>query len=275
MTIESAGWTAAEAARWIAVPTEADDKYSRGVVGFATGSVRYPGAAVTGIDAAVHAGIGMVRYAGPASVGALVLQRRPEVVLGAGRVGAWVVGSGMDGAADLAELPPLPDDVTLVIDAGAIGNVLPRGPSIATPHAGELARLLGIERAEVLADPIATALAGADELGAVVLLKGATTFVVGAGRVIAVREATPWLATAGAGDSLAGILGALVAAHAAGGPLDADKLVSLGATAALLHGRAARLAAETAPDGSGGGPFSILDLNARMPQAIRSVLAAS
>ena len=50
-----------EAASWIAVPEEGDDKYSRGVVGFVTGSPRYPGAAVLGVEAALRTGGGMVR----------------------------------------------------------------------------------------------------------------------------------------------------------------------------------------------------------------------
>ena len=53
-----------EARAWIATPGPDDDKYSRGVLGFVTGSPRYPGAAVLGVDAALHAGVGMVRYLG-------------------------------------------------------------------------------------------------------------------------------------------------------------------------------------------------------------------
>jgi len=280
-------WTAADAAAWITVPRESDDKYARGVVGFATGSVRYPGAAVIGVDAALHAGIGMVRYSGPDSVGRLVLARRPETVLGSGRAQAWVLGSGMEaqpGQSRARDLVPEPAanarlspaaGTAFVLDAAAIGaSPTDLGPTIVTPHAGELARLLGTTTTEVLGAPIRAAQTAASILDAAVLLKGATTRVVLGDRVVAVHEATPWLATAGAGDSLAGILGALVASRAARGPVDLDALVSLGATAAFVHGRAARLAARCAPDGSGGGPFTILELNARIPEAIRGILAA-
>jgi len=265
-------WSAADAAEWITPPREDDDKYSRGVVGFATGSARYPGAAVIGVDAAVHAGIGMVRYLGPDSVGRLVLERRPEAVLGDGRAEAWVIGSGTDAGPDAAHTPA--GGMVFVLDAGAIGEVpAAPAPTIITPHAGELARLLGRERDEILADPVGAARRAADLLGAAVLLKGSTTHVVGADRVVAVRAATPWLATAGAGDALAGVLGALIAARAARGTISIDALVSLGATAALIHGHAARIAARCDADGSGGGPFTVLDLNRALPEAIRRLLS--
>src|SRR6195952_1616698 len=85
-----------DAKKWIAVPGENDDKYSRGVLGFVTGSARYPGAAVLGVEAALHTGVGMVRYLGPGRPTRLVLQRRPEAVTAEGRVQAWVLGSGQD-----------------------------------------------------------------------------------------------------------------------------------------------------------------------------------
>ena len=74
-----------QATRWIAVPGVDDDKYARGVVGFVTGSSQYPGAAVLGVEAAAHAGVGMIRYLGPGRPTRLVLQRRPEAVTADGR----------------------------------------------------------------------------------------------------------------------------------------------------------------------------------------------
>ncbi|MBQ9918603.1 MAG: hypothetical protein IJO71_15580, partial [Microbacterium sp.] len=91
-------WTGHDAARTLRRPTDADDKYSRGVVGLRTGSTRYPGAAVLGVEAAWRTGTGMVRYLGPARAQDLVLQRRPETVTADGRVQAWVIGSGTDAA---------------------------------------------------------------------------------------------------------------------------------------------------------------------------------
>lgn len=263
-----------DAARWIAVPHADDDKYSRGVVGFATGSARYPGAAVLGVEAALHTGVGMVRYLGAERPTQLVLQRRPEVVVAEGRVQAWVVGSGQD--ADALDEPSvtfrdraLADPVPTVIDAGALEfAVHAAGPCVLVPHAGELARLLQRERAEVLASPAASARKAAETLGAVVLLKGHTTYVAdAAGGLFEVACAPAWTATAGAGDALAGVLGALLATHARELTADAGVAAPLAATAAVLHG----LAAERA---SGGGPFTVLELCAQLPAVVRELVSA-
>jgi len=263
---------AADAARWIAVPGPGDDKYSRGVLGFATGSERYPGAAVLGVEAALHTGVGMVRYRGAERPTGLVLQRRPEAVVAEGRVQAWVVGSGQD-ADELDEVSTaardraLADPVPVVIDAGALGLAeRAAGIRVLVPHAGELARLLGRARAEVLAEPAASALEAAARLDAVVLLKGHTTYIAdAAGGLFEVTGAPAWTATAGAGDALAGVLGALLATHARELEADAGAAAPLAATAAVLHGLAAARA-------SRGGPFTVLRLCAELAGAVREVL---
>lgn len=278
MMIPMQEWAADDARDWLTPPRPDDHKYTRGVLGVMTGSIGYPGAAVLGVDAALHTGVGMVRYLGPESVGRLVLSARPEAVLGDGRAQAWVAGSGI-AAEDVDGLAPvraaLAEGVRIVLDAGALtlaGEAF--GPTVLTPHAGEVAALLGLDRRSVEAEPIESAKRLADETGGVVMLKGPTTFVTDGSRVVAVAEATPWLATGGAGDSLAGILGALIAVRAARAPetVTEDALVSLGATAAFLHGRAARLAAGCREDGGGGGPFTIRALNARLPEVVRALL---
>jgi len=264
----------ADAARWIAVPGPDDDKYARGVVGFVTGSERYPGAAVLGVEAAARTGVGMIRYLGPERPTGLVLQRRPEVVTADGRVQAWVLGSGQDAAerddATRAQLVhALEHKVPVVLDAGALDlHDRARGPVLLTPHAGELARAVGSSVDEVRADPERAARDAAARLGATVLLKGHTTHVATPdGRVLGARSAPAWLATAGAGDALAGVLGALLATHA--DAIDADPAVvaPLAAAGAVLHG----LAAERA---SGGGPLTVLDLAAALPRVIADLLAA-
>lgn len=249
-------WSAAEAARRIAVPAAADDKYSRGVLGVVAGSRRYPGAAVLVVEAAVRTGLGMVRYLGPELPTLLVLQRRPEVVPDAGRANAWTLGSGMDPAdpdtaARLAA--PLSSGLPLVLDAGALGSwPEATGPVVLTPHHGEAARLLGVERASVSADPEAAVLRLAELTGATVLLKGPVTFVAGGERRIRVSGAPASLATAGTGDVLAGILGALLATH------PEPELPELAATAARLHAEAALRA---------GSPLAALDLTAHLPRS--------
>jgi ADP-dependent NAD(P)H-hydrate dehydratase / NAD(P)H-hydrate epimerase len=273
----------ADAARWIAVPGDDDDKYSRGVVGFVTGSAKYPGAAVLGVEAAARTGVGMIRYLGAGRPTRLVLQRRPEAVTADGRVQAWVLGSGQDPedldqmtAAILAEA--LAQSVPMVLDGGALGRRADaRGPVLLTPHAGELSKLIGLDVDAIRADPDAAALRAARELDAIVLLKGHTTRIAvpqpkqggGSGTKSAeplrVRSAPSWLATAGAGDALAGILGALLATHHQQLLDDPTLLAPLAATGAVLHG----LAAERA---SAGGPFTILDLAAALPAVIAELL---
>lgn len=259
-------WTAAEAARHIAVPTETDDKYSRGVLGLVIGSEEYPGAAVIGVDAAVSTGLGMARYLGPRRAADLVLARRPEAVLGMGRVQAWVIGSGTTTASDDAEAA-IATGLPTVLDAGALELARnATGPVVITPHFRELGGLLGEDDEQIRAEPGAWARRAADQLGVTVLLKGHSTHVVGPGIALVVRAAPTWLATAGAGDALAGILGALVATHANDIAHDERMLARLAATASFIHGAAARRA-------SVGGPLTVLDLVAAVPPTIAHLLA--
>ncbi|MFT4029191.1 MAG: NAD(P)H-hydrate dehydratase [Protaetiibacter sp.] len=262
----------ADAARWIAVPGPDDDKYSRGVLGVATGSARFPGAAVLGVEAALHTGVGMVRYLGAELPTRLVLQRRPEAVASDGRVQAWVAGSGQDADAVDAVTAAhrdraLADPVPTVIDAGALGFAgRAAGIRVLVPHAGELARLLDRERTEVIADPAGAARETAARFAAVVLLKGHMSYVAdAAGGLLTVACAPAWTATAGSGDALAGVLGALLATHAAELEADQASAAQIAATAAVLHGLAAGRA-------SAGGPFTVLGLCAELPAVVRELL---
>ena len=271
-------WDAGAAREWVAVPRQGDDKYSRGVLGVITGSTPYPGAAVLGVDAAMRTGVGMVRYVGPSAVTGAVLARRPEVVGGVGRVQAWLIGSGMDAQ---KRSPALADElgravregVPCIIDAGALDLVGDAtGPVVITPHFRELQRALAGHDSDATVDAIASdpprwAQRGADLLGVTVLLKGATTWVAHPGSaVISVTDAPGWLATAGTGDVLGGVLGALVATHAREIETDAaTAMPALAATAAWLHARAAELA-------SGGGPITALDVAEDLPTTIAALL---
>ncbi len=233
-------------------PRPDDDKYRRGVVGVVAGGPTYTGAALLSVGAAVRAGAGMVRYLGPREPTDLVRARWPEVVPGEGRVQAWVVGPGLDpdggdGQREHAERA-LASGLPCVVDAGALELVTRRdAPTLLTPHAGELARLLSrlgdvrIERGDVERRPLEHARRAAARTGATVLLKGATTLVVppDGGTALSQADGPPWLATAGSGDVLAGLAGALLAAGL--GPLTA------GAVAASVHGRAGDRASEAGP----------------------------
>ena len=272
-------WTVQDAAHVLRRPTAADDKYSRGVLGVRTGSDQYPGAAVLGVEAAWRTGVGMVRYLGPLLPTSLVLQRRPETVTADGRVQGWLVGSGTD-AADRSEADTevlrgvLAGELPVVVDAGAL-DLAPHGaaPRIVTPHGREYTRLralLGLAEDPPTTDAerASSALETAAALGATVVLKGAVTVVASpTGWVTAVSVGTPWLATAGTGDVLAGAIGAVVV-----GAESATDLGPLAATGAWLHGRAASLAAGDL--GTDGGPITALDVAAALPRAVAEAMAA-
>ncbi|MGH8889556.1 MAG: NAD(P)H-hydrate dehydratase, partial [Acidothermaceae bacterium] len=275
------------------VPDAESDKYRRGVLGIVAGSRTYTGAAVLATGGALRTGVGMVRFASVAHPAELVRARWPEAVatvlpddgagvLDVGRVQAWVVGPGI-GTDDVAESlveQVLSADVPVVVDADGL-TILGRNrellqartsPTLVTPHAGELARLLGLEdstRSDIEARRLHYASTAAAELGVTVLLKGSTTVVCtpdGAARVN--PTGTAWLATAGSGDVLSGITGALSAAGLA--PFDAASCAS------YLHGAAARLAATRERGDASIGEASIIaaDLFDALPSAIAGVLAA-
>ena len=216
-------------------------KYTRGVVGIRAGSSQYTGAGVLATSSAVLSGLcGMVRYEGASEQ--LIRQRLPEVVIGSGRVQAWVIGSGLGQAAQDLVADTLGHGLPTVVDADALAG-LPsplRGLAVLTPHAGELAAMLDVPRADVEAGPLRHVTAAANRWQAVVLLKGARSLIADPdGRVRVNTTGLPWLATAGAGDVLAGLIGALLAAGLS--PFDA---ASVGA---YVHGAAATLAARKGP----------------------------
>lgn len=263
------------ARRW-PMPGPRDDKYSRGVVGIVAGGENYTGAAVLAVTSAVCAGAGMVRYVGTPTPTALVRSAVPEAVHGAGQVQAWVIGPGLDTASraagakaqlDAARLA-LASDQPVVLDAGGLDLLTgPRAaPTLLTPHAGECARLLTrltgeeVARPDVETAPVAHARRLAAATGATVLLKGSTTLIVGpngSGPAYSQNDAPAWLATAGAGDVLAGLLGTLVAA---GLPL-----ALAGALGALVHGCAADAA-------NPGGPVRALGVAHALPATIARLL---
>ena len=159
-------------------PTAAAQKYTRGVVGVRAGSAEYPGAALLSVAGAACGLAGMVRYVGDEDVAELVKAQHPEVV-GEGRVQAWVVGSGGGEKAGDELAAALDDRVSLVVDADALQHVVGRFQvaAVLTPHAGELAAMLGEKRAVIEARPLHFAREAAGKYGATVLLKGRRTVV--------------------------------------------------------------------------------------------------
>ncbi|NNG18166.1 bifunctional ADP-dependent (S)-NAD(P)H-hydrate dehydratase/NAD(P)H-hydrate epimerase [Naumannella sp. ID2617S] len=213
-----AQWQASDLATHWPYPHASSDKYARGVVGVDAGSARYPGAAVLAVGGAVHAGAGMVRFIGDEQAGSAVVQRFPNVVPSSGRCQAYLLGSGWGNRPDARTTieSVAATGLPVVVDADGLQHLPDRlSPRfLLTPHAGELARLLGTERDQVEADPVAAVRTAAERTGATVLLKGATQYVAEAGESV-VLLAVPgpaWTAQAGSGDTLAGVCAALLAA---------------------------------------------------------------
>jgi len=266
-------------------PAAESDKYRRGVVGIVAGSDTYTGAAVLSAGGAVRAGAGMVRFASSAEPVRLVRARWPEVVTtildttsevsldGIGRVQAWVVGPGMGTGpeAHAVARAVLAADVPVLVDADGLSIVAAdrallrrKAPTLITPHAGELSRLLGVPRERIEARRLEHVRRAADELGVTVLLKGSTTLIAETGRPVrAITTGTPWLATGGTGDVLSGIAGAFLAGGLSG--------YDAASCAAHVHGLAARVAARGGMPGSGEAPIAALDVADALPEALRTL----
>ncbi len=248
-------------------PGPDDDKYTRGVVGVIAGSEQYPGAGVLCTGSAISGGAGMVRYLGSAPDE--IRARYPEVVCQPDarpkdvQVQAWVIGPGIgtdEAARDLvAEV--LLTDVPVILDADAI-TVLAENPellrerdapTILTPHDREFTRL----PVELTDDRLGSTRSAAADLDVIMLLKGNATIVADpSGHAYVNTSGTPWLATAGSGDVLSGLIGSLLAAG-----LDAPVAAAVGAH---VHGLAGQLAGAA-------GPPSAADLLDSVRPAIRAV----
>jgi len=250
-------WTARDVKKSIVVPTDLDNKYSRGVLGIITGSAQYPGAAVLSTAAASATGLGLIRFHSSSGLAHLVLHSCPEVVVQPGPVSAWLLGSGISDQKYkmlttwlrhrwfvLAKRQSMPT----VLDAGALylaGQLTQ--PTLITPHAGELSKLLKSRGLQVSAeaiegDPRKWVQIASDTLKVTVLLKGAITFVADSDQLIELPKATPWLATAGTGDVLAGIVAALVATNEIEILNDESALARIAASAAFIHNESALIA---------------------------------
>lgn len=239
-------------------------KYATGVVAIAAGSAKYPGAAVLCVGGALRAKAGMVRYVGDPAALERVVAAWPECVAEtsvsrAGRAQAWVVGPGLGTDRSAASIldEVLATDVPVLVDAdgltllkGRTHRLAERGaPTVLTPHAGEFERIFF-----PIDDPLSAAQRAADESGCVVLLKGPTTVVAAPGAPALVNPTgTARLATAGTGDILAGVAGALLASG-----VEPRRAAAM---AAYAHGEAA---------GSAPGPLVASDL----PRLLHDRLAA-
>jgi NAD(P)H-hydrate epimerase len=217
-------------------------KFSSGQVTVAGGSRGLTGAVRMSSQAAIRAGAGYATVAVPADLEPIFEQGQPEVMSvgcpgGDGclapasakvllrafepaAAGVFGPGLGRDpGSVELAREAVPAIEVPLVLDADGLNafadeldSIAARGaPTVLTPHAGELGRLLGRSSEEVSAHRLAAAREAARIAGAVVVLKGDDTIVTDGERIAVNRLSAPALATAGTGDVLSGIAAALLA----------------------------------------------------------------
>ena len=259
-----------------AVPRRAagDTKYSSGAVLVVGGQPGMTGAACLTAMAALRADAGYVTLAVPVEslATAEVIALEPvkigwseadavgTITEAAERAGALALGPGLGrgrGRRELVRAVLERIDLPAVVDADALFELEPvqrAAPTVLTPHAGELGRLLGRESAWVGEHRLEAARAAADTFGATVLLKGADTLVAAPdGSVVVCDIGPPALATAGTGDVLTGVLASFLSKE-----LDAPIAA---AAAAVAHGRAARLV----PHASG---LVAGDLLAALPSAL-------
>ena len=278
--MKSQRWTTKDSKRQIVIPSELDHKYSRGTLGVITGSAQFPGAAVLTSKAAIATGLGVLRFHSSSGLAHLVLHAAPEALVQPGKVDAWLAGSGVSDKKYSDYTTWLrhrwfkllsAQSVPTVLDAGALnwaGKL--SQPTLITTHAGELSRLLtkrgvAVSSEAIEADPKKWSMVAAEKLSATVLLKGSTTYIAQKDFLIELPKATPWLATAGSGDVLAGIIGALLATNYIEILNDENNLARVAATGALIHNNSALLA-------SMGSPISATSIIDFIPEAIRKIL---
>jgi hydroxyethylthiazole kinase-like uncharacterized protein yjeF len=278
--MKSQKWSARESKKHIVIPSELDHKYSRGTLGVITGSAQFPGAAVLTSRAALATGLGVLRFHSSSGLAHLVLHTSPEALVQPGKVDAWLAGSGVSDK-KYSEITTWlrhrwfnlmkAQSVPTILDAGALdwaGKLTQ--PTLITPHAGELSKLLGkrgikVSSEAIESDPSKWALTASKTLGVTVLLKGTNTVVTNGLQIIELPKSTPWLATAGSGDVLAGIIAALIATNYIEILNDESRLACIGATGAYIHNSAALIASD-------GAPISATSIIEKIPEAIRKIL---
>ena len=243
-------------------PVHDGDKDSKGRIFVLAGSRQVPGAALLCATAAMRAGAGKLKIATGASVAVAIAMAMPEAMvigLEEARDGGFtktavrrlgeeanhsdvaVAGPGMATAATCSSLAAtlLQSSASIVLDAALLHSLEPLDTSkrgsdalpVLLPHSGELSSLLGCEEGDIDADPIGCGLKAAERYHANVLVKGVTSHVVTPdGRAWSFSGGAPGLGVSGSGDTLAGIVGGLIARGA-------DSLTAL-LWAVLLHGEA-------------------------------------
>lgn len=259
-------------------PSVFDDKYSRGVLGVITGSKTYPGAASLTTKASLRTGVGMIRFlTEEKDLNYLVLEKSAEIVIKDGPVQAWLIGSGIEKNGGKLKTrrkikKALNQNLPVVLDAGAINFVtMIDANSIITPHYKELQELFAansmeVSLVEIKKDPAKWAKKASLEFKTTVLLKGNTTVICDAKNLVEVKQGNPFLATAGTGDVLSGILGSLVATNYLRLKNKTITLLEIAQAAVIIH-------QEASLEASNSGPISASMLIEKISPVIGKALA--
>jgi len=278
-----------EIAECIPAPTDADYKYSRGVVGLLAGSASFRGAALLATGGARCGNAGMVKFVDcDERLSTMVVQQFWDVVTASGfddqRVTAWAVGPGMGTGEDaqhlLVQLLSYPQP--MVLDADALRIISQPGGrdafrartqsgavTVLTPHEGEFAGL-GFELSHgATSDRVGTVVQAARDLNCVVILKGPGTITAAPSGVTYIDDrGGAELGTAGSGDVLTGLMGAMLASVTTHrNDIDLDQAAKVAAAAVALHGIAGERAAQH------GAPVTAVDILAMLPEAIADIRA--
>ncbi len=217
-------------------------KNSYGAVGLSVGSAEYSGAAALAIKGALQSGVGLVYADVPQEIKPALAKKFYGPILKDGASEARLVGSGLGRSVQAEEIlkARLEEPAPLVIDGDGLFHLqkflAPRDSvTVLTPHIGEFARLLGMEKEELLQDRIAIAMEFAKKYKVILVLKDAATLVTDGERAELLSAPCSALGKGGSGDVLAGLIAGMLAGK--GEPFDLVK------TAVWLHNRAAHLAA--------------------------------
>jgi NAD(P)H-hydrate epimerase len=270
-------------------------KYSVGKVLVVAGSRSFTGAPVLAAEAALRSGSGAVVLGVPASAHRVVARKVAEVIVQpleetadgtiAGSASPWIrerlswadvvaVGPGVGRNEETDALiieTVLSAPCPVVLDADGLTAFAPRlrllrkrkHPTVLTPHAGELGRLMGLASAEIELDRVGHARRAAKRLGCIVVLKGAPTVTAHpSGKVVVNSTGNPGMATIGSGDVLTGLIAGLIAQ----GMPAADAAWA----GACLHGSAGDFAKEK----YGIRGLLASDILSHIPDALRGVHAS-
>ena len=270
---------------WPLPAPEAGDKEARGRVLIVAGCPEIPGAAVLAATAALRAGAGKVTIVTPASIAAhaafavpesrvIPLEDRGALKQFVGKTGALLIGCGLaygDTTETLTlELMRMFADVPTILDAAAMDLLCSARvsrfdtPVLLTPHAGEMAKLTGLDKQVIVENPGPIAANAAKDWNAVVALKQAITHIASPdGRLWRHDRGNIGLATSGSGDVLAGVVAGLLARGA--------ELEQAAAWGVALHARAGeRLAKRIGTLG-----YLARELPAEVPPLMQALSGAS